>query len=146
MIWGSEGKGLFVITSVWFFHGTLNLRRTWPDKQATVYLLLPSPHLTFNLVKNVNRPQMYKCSHALSTAGESSVSSASLLPFISPEPWQAPCLQVEVPHYMPAPRWAPGSAFALLTFCGPLSELQPLLGCNQLYRQTIPESSPTTNQ
>lgn len=36
---GSEGKGLCVITSVRFSRGALNLRRTWPDKQATVYLL-----------------------------------------------------------------------------------------------------------
>lgn len=41
------------------FHGILNLKRTHPDTQASVYLL-PSPYFT-----NINLPQMYKCSGVL---------------------------------------------------------------------------------
>lgn len=134
MIWGSEGKGLFVITSVWFFRGTLNLRQTWPDKQATVYLLLPSPHLTFNLLKNVNRPQMYKCSHALGSIN----CSGKLGVICVPPPLHLPRTPAGTLSTGRGPPLHAGTS--LLTLCGPLSELQPLLGCNQLYKQTISES------
>lgn len=82
------GRGPLLITSVWIFPGTLNLRLTGSGTQSTVYLL-PS-HFNFNLFKNINLPRMFTCSCVLGPV----ISSGKLCVICIPPPLHQPRLSV----------------------------------------------------